>query len=298
MAIRFGIYKKKGLSGTPIKDKLSQLPARILNKMQLTYDVPRGLAAAYSLRKIVKTYTGSAIRVRRSSDNLELDIGFSGNVLNTAALLTHVGAGNGFVVTIYDQTGNLRHLSQAVAAAQPQIVAAGVVIVRNLLPAILFDGVDDVMTATIPSLNAHTINIVTTPLNSGTDLGILNYSTNTIDQSITVDAGTTTKSYFGGAANVVSTASAVGVQNIITRIWNGIANINVADLYRNGQGENTRSGTPTTTSATTTLNLGRAVAFGQQHFQELSTYTTPLTEVQRKNLHRSQANFYKIKVFP
>jgi hypothetical protein len=298
MAMRFGIYRKKGLSGTPIKDRLRQLPARILNKMQLTYDVPRGLAAAYSLRKIVKTYTGSAIRVRRSSDNLELDIGFSGERLNTTALLAHVGANNGFIVTIYDQTGNLRHLSQAVAAAQPQIVAAGAIIVRKLLPAILFDGVGDVMTATIPSLNAHTINIVTTPLNSGTDLGILNYSTNTVNQSITVNAGTTTKSYFGGSGNFVSTASAVGTQNTITRIWNGIADINRADLYRNGQGENTRSGTPTTTSATTTLNLGRAVAFGQQHFQELTIYTTPLTEVQRKNLHRNQANYYKIGVYP
>ena len=41
---------------------------------------------------------GSAVRVRRSSDNSETDIGFTVNGnLDTAALLTFVGAGNGFV---------------------------------------------------------------------------------------------------------------------------------------------------------------------------------------------------------
>jgi hypothetical protein len=34
-------------------------------------------AAAYSLRKLRAAYTGSAVRVRRSSDNAELDIGFA-----------------------------------------------------------------------------------------------------------------------------------------------------------------------------------------------------------------------------
>jgi hypothetical protein len=34
-------------------------------------------AAAYSLRKLRAAYAGNAIRVRRSSDNAELDIGFT-----------------------------------------------------------------------------------------------------------------------------------------------------------------------------------------------------------------------------
>lgn len=39
-------------------------------------DVYTDSAAAYSLRKLRKAYSGSAIRVRRSSDNVEQDIGF------------------------------------------------------------------------------------------------------------------------------------------------------------------------------------------------------------------------------
>jgi hypothetical protein len=84
-------------------------------------------AAAYSLRKLRTAYTGSAIRVRRSSDNTEQDIGFLNNQLDTTALTTFCGVGNGFVTTWYDQSGNGRNASQTTAANQPRIVNAGVV---------------------------------------------------------------------------------------------------------------------------------------------------------------------------
>jgi len=41
---------------------------------------------AYSLRKLRSAYTGSAIRVRRSSDSTEQDIGFVNNELDTVSL--------------------------------------------------------------------------------------------------------------------------------------------------------------------------------------------------------------------
>jgi hypothetical protein len=49
-----------------------------------------GATVAYSLRKLRTAYSGNAIKVRRSSDNLEQDIGFVGNDLDTASLLTFV----------------------------------------------------------------------------------------------------------------------------------------------------------------------------------------------------------------
>jgi|DEB0MinimDraft_6_1074348.scaffolds.fasta_scaffold00137_9 hypothetical protein len=49
-------------------------------------------AAAYSLRKLRNGYTGDAIRVRRSSDDTERDIGFYDNELDTVALLDWVNA--------------------------------------------------------------------------------------------------------------------------------------------------------------------------------------------------------------
>ena len=47
---------------------------------------------AYSTRRLASAYVGSAIRIRRSSDNAEQDIGFVGENLDTAAISTFVGA--------------------------------------------------------------------------------------------------------------------------------------------------------------------------------------------------------------
>jgi hypothetical protein len=91
------------------------------------------VVAAYSLRKIVPTYTGSAIKVRRSSDNAEQDIGFvyTGNpgeyVLDSASLLSFVGANNASVTTWYDQSGNSMDATQTTAANQPRIATSGVI---------------------------------------------------------------------------------------------------------------------------------------------------------------------------
>jgi hypothetical protein len=104
----------------------------------LLLDTYTGAAVAYSLRKLRTDYSGNAIRVRRSSDNTEQNIGFSGNDLDTASLLTFCGAGNGFVTTWYDQSGNTNNSVQTTAANQPQIVASGSVINVNSKPAIRF----------------------------------------------------------------------------------------------------------------------------------------------------------------
>jgi hypothetical protein len=54
-------------------------------------DLFPGAAAAYSLRKLRAAYSGSAVRVRRSSDNTEQDIGFTTQgELDTASLLSFV----------------------------------------------------------------------------------------------------------------------------------------------------------------------------------------------------------------
>ena len=55
-----------------------------------------GAAAAFSLRKLSSTYGGAAVRVRRSLDNTEQDIGFAGGQLDQAALQAFVGYENIF----------------------------------------------------------------------------------------------------------------------------------------------------------------------------------------------------------
>ena len=87
------------------------------------------------------TYSGNAIKVRRSSDNAEQDIAFVNNELDTATLETFAGSGDAFVTTWYDQSGNGVDAANATASAQPQIVSSGSTILENGKPAISFVGI-------------------------------------------------------------------------------------------------------------------------------------------------------------
>ena len=91
----------------------------------LLLDTYPNAEVAYSLRKLRTAYTGSAIRVRRLSDNTEQDIGFVGNDLDTTSLLSFVGASNGFITTWYDQSGNDNDAGNITALRQAQIVSSG-----------------------------------------------------------------------------------------------------------------------------------------------------------------------------
>jgi hypothetical protein len=119
----------------------------------LLLDLYPNAAAAYSLRKLRTAYTGSAIRVRRSSDNTEQDIGFVNNVLNTSALTTFCGVGNGFVTTWYDQSGNAYNATETTAANQPQIVSSGSVILDNSKPCVSYYNTTCRLQATATALN-------------------------------------------------------------------------------------------------------------------------------------------------
>lgn len=115
-------------------------------------------AAAYSLRKLRSTYTGNCIRVRRSSDNAETDIGFLNNVLDTAALLSFVGAGNGFVVTWYDQQGS-NNMTNSVVTRQPIIVNSGVIVLSGSNFGIYFNKNVHHLTSTLSSTVALPVTV-------------------------------------------------------------------------------------------------------------------------------------------
>ena len=108
-------------------------------------DTYSGAAAAYSLRLLDSTYSGSAVRVRRASDNTEQDIGFVNNVLDTSSLETFCSGTDGFVTTWYDQSGNANNLTQTAAASQAKIVSSGSTITEGGKPTLEFDGSNDFM---------------------------------------------------------------------------------------------------------------------------------------------------------
>ena len=98
------------------------------------------ITAAYSVRKLRNDYGGSAMRIRRFSDNSEQDIGFdSDGNLDTTAITSFVGSNSAAVVTWYEQSGQASawNLVQATTSRQPRITdASGNVFTVNGKPAI------------------------------------------------------------------------------------------------------------------------------------------------------------------
>jgi hypothetical protein len=101
-----------------------------------------GAIAGYSLRKLRSAYTGPCLRLSLSTTGAGpyQDIGFVDNVVDTAAILTFIGAGVGSVCTWYDQTGNSNDVIQFFNGQLPRICQAGAINLSNGKPAIYFDG--------------------------------------------------------------------------------------------------------------------------------------------------------------
>ena len=115
-------------------------------------DTYEGAAAAYSLRRLRSSYTGPAVRVRRDSNNDELDIYFNRDgSLDTATLEAFCAGTDGFVKVWYDQGQEGNDAEQTNTSLQPKIYdsSAGVIengSAGNEKPAMEFDGTSQRLT--------------------------------------------------------------------------------------------------------------------------------------------------------
>lgn len=178
-----------------------------------------GAEAAFSLRKLRSAHSGSAVRVRRDSDNAEQDIGFDGNDLDVDALESFCGSASGYVTKWYDQSGNSNDVLQTTAVRQPRIVAAGTVDTDDSgIPTVVFDGVDDyLLSASITTLTQeNTYFAVATLSDASTGTRTLidgDSARNAIRQ--------TTTSYAIFAGSAISAGSVDTSQHVWSALFNG-----------------------------------------------------------------------------
>jgi hypothetical protein len=196
-----------------------------------------GASVAYSLRLLSALYVGNSIRVRRSSDNAEQDIGFNGANLDTAALTSFCGSGNGFVTTWYDQSGNSRNATQTTAAIQPQIVSSGNVILANTKPTLDFlGGLNGLNFAQFSASVIDAFILVKTKSDPATieNSGFIKFGTDTLNNHFPLstlvydDFGSTTRKSLG---DPTTSLAQLNIYNVLSKSGEWTARLNTVSIF-------------------------------------------------------------------
>jgi hypothetical protein len=264
--------------------------------------ISAGSAAAFSLRKLSCAYAGSAIQVRRSSDNTLSNIGFTANGdLDTASLKTFVGASNGFVVTWYDQSGNGRNATQGTTANQPRIINAGIIYRQNNMPAVLFSG-GLFLTSTLTGVQATTTGNITTAnfvmqsnnavagtLFSNGDPGANRYNIHTpwSDNSTYFDVG---NNGGGGRISTPLTWSSLSIGSFMRNGTQG-------NIWKNGSNVLSTSAFATTVTSALNISIGGSAAYGSYmigYISEITCFPSALSASEREYLEWSQSQYYNV----
>jgi hypothetical protein len=243
-----------------------------------------------SLDKLDKNYTGFCIKVRRSSDNAEQDLGFVNNELDTASLLDFVGSGNGFVSIIYDQVGS-NNMTQTTANLQGQIVSNGSVITLGGKPCIIRSADDNggYLSAYAPNDGATVKGMFYVGDNEGKLSLLFGSATSNLDYGFNAVSGSTNTSIDSGAAGVIQiNATKLNGQNSILANRNEVytATNNQFLLYREIEFN----------FKDNTLGLGynqnNPSDFGMFTFQELVIFENTDDAVAKENNINSRYNIY------
>lgn len=116
------------------------------------YDAIPSIAAAYSTRRLLTSYTGPLLRlVADRTGYPEQDIGYTAaGDLDTAAAATFLDGDDGYIATWYDQSGNTRNATQATLANMPLYVASG----QNSKPVLHGAGTQQLQASHVSELDA------------------------------------------------------------------------------------------------------------------------------------------------
>lgn len=187
-------------------------------------DTYGGAAAAYSIRALSSSFQSSdLILARRSSDDAEL--GFTATEITDGTLTTWAGAGDAFVKTWYDQSGNALDYTQTLSTAQPQIVSSGSLILdANSNASMSFDGTDDFMHVADPVIAASNTGAFSLFVTADTTTGDTGYIwSNGVTNGTafyTVSGNQLTLSSAGGTGSTGDQATGSAGVNLFSVVYN------------------------------------------------------------------------------
>jgi len=207
-------------------------------------------------------------------------------------------AGDGYVVTWYDQSGNGYDLTQAVNANQPQIVAAGFVITQGSKPAIYFSGSPRLMSASswtssgmfgaVPS----SINVVAVSTGAG-DQDAFGYGQNLVLGLRSIGGLNSSSGWRSTTSGDITAASPTfGTYAIATNTWDGTT----SELFVQGTSKGTSTGAENTPSTSLWMGHRNGGNIFVGYVQGAIVFPAALSTADRQLLERNQGYYYGITV--
>lgn len=154
-----------------------------LNETFVLDQIDSTIVRAYGLRKLISSYDGPLIRVRREGDSAELDIGMNDeNELDVDALQSFIGSVDAEVIVWYDQSSNDEDATPNTTG--PNIINNGTLELENGKPTLAFEGGERLLYADLQTeiLNSFYFSVLAStnsthevdPENNTTTDGVLN----------------------------------------------------------------------------------------------------------------------------
>lgn len=259
-------------------------------------------SAAFSLRLLRAAYTGNAIKVRNNTTNALQDIGFNGSGnLDTASLATFLGSADGYVETLYDQSGHGLNVT-ASGTTRPRIALAGAIDLLNGVPTMVFNGANFLTNAAgaITSTAGWTANAVAKPtVNTGFQ-AVFDQDTlpsTRIAQYIRTASGGYQTIAFNTAVSNVSTSVPSN-----STVISSICTPSVLSMYGDGTvGASTSAFTGTIATGAIAFAIGKSLVTSSPNWftgkiSEVIGFSTALSTADRHLLERNQGVYYGVTV--
>jgi hypothetical protein len=249
-------------------------------------------AAAFSVRRLGRSYAGALLRVRRASDNAEQDIGatLSGDI-NAAAMASFCSSSSCLVSRWYDQSGNGRNAGAITLAAQPLVMNGGMLNSVGGRPALSFNGHYLLAASWGAVAQPFTRSYVATRRNaSSVNAHIVNSA---YESPNTADWNLFSSSLISQYTDQVGPS--VSFVNNETAVFASIYNGASSALAKNGLPTVGNPG-PGGFAGISIGSAGNANKYFAMDFAELLVFPVALSTGERQALERSQGSYYGVTV--
>jgi hypothetical protein len=239
---------------------------------------PAAARLAVGLRQLNSSYTGPIVRLRRASDSAMMDFSAQNGSLDTVAISAWSG-GPVYCVTLYDQSGNARDITQPTVAAQPLLILRSPV---NNRPALRFN------TAQYMQLDAmfpapFTISYTARQTGGARGRVLSTYRNNWL---LGWHAGGQRKAYFEGWVSQAGTAPDNNIQ-----VYTGNSDGSVSSFYENGVLIASNGGGRTGPDGLQLNGLGSGER-SDCEFMEVLVYNSVLSETAQNDVEAGQLNYF------